>query len=80
MHLIRMKIQYNLGFVPATLRTTYIDLTFARNISVDLMPYESYFSYHQPIVNKTILALNKYGTVNYSFKTHYCLDKIAVNR
>lgn len=55
-----MKTQLNLDFVPTrspTLGNTYINLTFARNISVDLMPYVSSFSYHRLIVNKTILSL-----------------------
>ena len=49
-----MKSKFNLdciSFASTTLGNTCIDLTFTRNISVQTLPYVSYFSYHRPALN-----------------------------
>ena len=40
-----------------TLGNTCIDLTFTSNISVQALPYVSYFSYHRPVLNRFMLTL-----------------------
>ncbi|UYV74027.1 hypothetical protein LAZ67_11001874 [Cordylochernes scorpioides] len=52
-----MKNTYNLDCVSnvsksTTLKGTTIDLTFARHITAETLPFISYFSYHRPILNK----------------------------
>lgn len=52
-----MKDTYNLDCVSdvsksTTLKGTTIDLTFTRNITIETLPFISYFSYHRPILNK----------------------------
>ncbi|UYV77690.1 hypothetical protein LAZ67_15001947 [Cordylochernes scorpioides] len=52
-----MKNAYNLDCVSnvsksTTLKGTTIDLTFARHITAETLPFISYFSYHRPILNK----------------------------
>ena len=52
-----MKYTYNLDCVSnvsksTTLKGTTIDLTFARHITAETLPFISYFSYHRPILNK----------------------------
>jgi len=49
-----MKSKFNLGCISSAstiLGNTCIDLTFTRNISVQTLPYVSYFSYHRPALN-----------------------------
>jgi hypothetical protein len=54
-----LKEELNLDYIPTpsptTLGHTTIDLTFARNISIDTMPFVSYFSYHRPIIHKVAI-------------------------
>jgi hypothetical protein len=54
-----LKEELNLDYIPTssptTLGNTTIDLTFARNISTDTMPFVSYFSYHRPIIRKVAI-------------------------
>ena len=53
-----MKFKFNLdsiSFASTTLGNTCIDLTFTRNISVQTLPYVSYFSYHRPVLNRFML-------------------------
>ncbi|UYV74540.1 hypothetical protein LAZ67_12000078 [Cordylochernes scorpioides] len=52
-----MKNTYNLDCISnvsksTTLKGTIIDLTFARHITAETLPFISYFSYHRPILNK----------------------------
>jgi hypothetical protein len=54
-----LKKELNLDYIPTSsptmLGNTTIDLTFARNISIDTMPFVSYFSYHRPIIHKVAI-------------------------
>jgi hypothetical protein len=53
-----MKREFRLEYVPTTpttLGNTTTDLTFVRNINVFIMPFVSYFSYHRPLLNKTVI-------------------------
>ncbi|GFU96992.1 uncharacterized protein TNCV_3788181 [Trichonephila clavipes] len=50
--------EFGLNYVqtsPTTLGNTTIDCTFTRNITVDIMPYVSYFTYHRPMLNKIVV-------------------------
>lgn len=52
-----MKDTFNLECVSdvsksTTLKGTTIDLTFARHITMETLPFISYFSYHRPILNR----------------------------
>jgi hypothetical protein len=52
-----MKSKFNLGCISSastTLSNTYLDLTFTRNISVQTLLHVSYFSYHRPILNRSM--------------------------
>ena len=54
-----MKSTFNLYCISSastTLGNTCIDLTFTRNISVQTLPYVSYFSYHRPVLNRLLLS------------------------
>jgi hypothetical protein len=54
-----VKSKFNLDCIRSastTLGNTYIDLTFTRNISVETLPYVSYFSYHRPVLNRLMLS------------------------
>jgi len=54
-----IKIKFNLhstSYASTTLGNTCIDLTFTRNISVQTLPYVSYFSYHRPVLNRLMLS------------------------
>jgi len=54
-----MKYRFNLDCISsasATLCNTCIDLTFTRNISIQTLPYVSYFSCHRPALNKLMLS------------------------
>jgi hypothetical protein len=54
-----MKSKFNLDCISSastTLGNTCIDLTFTRNISVQTLPYVSYFSYHRPVLYKLMLS------------------------
>jgi hypothetical protein len=53
-----LKSKFNFDCISSaftTLGNTYIDLTFTRNISVQTLPYVSYFSYHRPVLNSLML-------------------------
>jgi hypothetical protein len=54
-----LKEKLNLDYIhtssPTTLGNIAIDLTFARNISIDTMPFVKYFSYNRPIIHKVAL-------------------------
>ncbi|GBN59642.1 hypothetical protein AVEN_9059-1 [Araneus ventricosus] len=39
---------------PSTLGNSYIDSTFTRNISPELLNYVSHFSYHRPILHRIV--------------------------
>lgn len=52
-----MKEMFNLDCVSnvsksTTLKGTTLDLTFARHITLETLPFVSYFSYHRPILNR----------------------------
>ncbi|GBN23848.1 hypothetical protein AVEN_83938-1 [Araneus ventricosus] len=53
-----MKKHFDLNMVPAnypsTLGNSYIDSTFTRNISPELLNYACYFSYHRPILHRIV--------------------------
>ncbi|GBM92146.1 hypothetical protein AVEN_162750-1 [Araneus ventricosus] len=53
-----MKKHFDLNMVPtnypSTLGNSYIDSTFARNISPGLLNYVCYFSYHRPILHRIV--------------------------
>jgi hypothetical protein len=54
-----MKSKSNLdciSSVSTTLGNTCKDLTLTRNISVQTLPYVSYFSYHRPVLNRLMLS------------------------
>jgi len=54
-----MKSKFNLDCISSastTLGNKCIDLTFTRNISVQTLPYVSYFSYHRPVLNRLMLS------------------------
>lgn len=55
-----MQYEFNLNYnplLPTTLGNTCRDLIFVRNINVGIVPYVSYFCYHGPLINKSILHL-----------------------
>jgi hypothetical protein len=57
-----MKPRLNLecrSSAPTTLGNTWIHLTFTRNVSVQTLPYVSYFSNHRPVLNKLMLNNNE---------------------
>ena len=54
-----MKSKFNLDYIifaSTTLGDTCIDLTFTRNISVQTLPYVSYFSCRRPVLNRLMLS------------------------
>jgi len=54
-----MKSRFNLDCISSastTLGNTCIDLTFTRNISVQTLPYVSYFSYHRSVLSRLMLS------------------------
>jgi hypothetical protein len=54
-----MKSKFNLDCISSastTLCNTCIDLTFAKNISVQTIPYVSYLSYHRPVFSRLMLS------------------------
>jgi hypothetical protein len=54
-----MKSKFNLDCISSaytSLGNTCIDLTFTRNISVQALPFVSYFSYHRPVINRLMLS------------------------
>ena len=54
-----MKSKFNLDCISSAytgLGNTCIDQTFTRNISVQALPYVSYFSYHRPVLNRLMLS------------------------
>jgi len=54
-----MKSKFNLDCISSastTLGNMCVDLTFTRNISVQTLPYVSYFSYHRPVLNRLVLS------------------------
>jgi hypothetical protein len=56
-----MKSRFNLdcrSSASTTLGNTCIDLTFTGNVSVQTLPYVSYFSYHRPVLNRLMLNNN----------------------
>ena len=42
-----------------SLGNTFIDQTFTRNISVQALPYVSYFSYHRSVLNRLMLSIEQ---------------------
>ncbi|GBN78516.1 hypothetical protein AVEN_15986-1 [Araneus ventricosus] len=64
-----MKKHFDLNMVPtnfpSTLGNSYIDSTFARNISPELLNYACYFSYHRPILHRIVT----YPRTTEEFKT-----------
>jgi hypothetical protein len=57
-----MKYRFNLdcrSSASATPGNTCIDLTFTRNVSVQTLPYVSYFSYHRRVLNRLVLNNNE---------------------
>jgi hypothetical protein len=57
-----MKSRFNLDCMSSTSTTlgnTCVDLTFTRNVSVQTLPYVSYFSYHRPVLNRLMLNNNE---------------------
>ena len=51
-----MKSKFNLDCISSastTVANMCIDLTFTRNISIQTLPYVSYFSYHRPVLNRS---------------------------
>jgi hypothetical protein len=50
-----MKSRFNLD-CRSSVSTT---LTFTRNVSVQTLPYVSYFTYHQPVLNRLMLNNNE---------------------
>jgi hypothetical protein len=48
-----MKSRFSLDCRSST--STTLDLTFTRNVSVQTLPYVSYFMYHRPVLNRLIL-------------------------
>jgi hypothetical protein len=56
-----MKSRFNLdcrSSASTTLGKTCIHLTFTRKVSVQTLPYVSYFSYHRPVLNRLMLNNN----------------------
>jgi hypothetical protein len=56
------KYRFNLdcrSSTSTTLGNTCIDLTFTRNVSVETLPYVSYFSYHRPVLNRLMFNNNE---------------------
>jgi endonuclease/exonuclease/phosphatase family metal-dependent hydrolase len=54
-----MKSKFNLDYISSAstaLGNTCVDLTFTRNISVQTLPYVSYFSYYRPVLNRLMLS------------------------
>jgi hypothetical protein len=54
-----MKSKFNLDYISSASTTpgnTCVDLTFTRNISVQTLPYVSYFSYPRPVLNRLMLS------------------------
>jgi len=54
-----MKSIFNLDYISSastTLGNTCIDLTFTSNISLQTLPYVSYFSYQRPVLNRLMLS------------------------
>ena len=59
-----MKSIFNLDCISSAstaVGNTCIDLTFTRNISVQTLPYVSYFSYHRPVLNSISSASTTLG-------------------
>jgi hypothetical protein len=54
-----MKSRFNLDCISSastTLGNTCTDLTFTTNISIQTLPYVSYFSYHGPVLHRLMLS------------------------
>jgi len=54
-----IKSEFNLDRISSastTLGNACIHLTFTRNISVQILPHVSYFSYHRPVLNRLMLS------------------------
>jgi hypothetical protein len=54
-----MESKFNLDCISSgstALGNMCIDLTSTRNISIQTLPYVSYFSYHRPVLNRLILG------------------------
>jgi hypothetical protein len=54
-----MKSIFNLDCISSastTLGNTCTDLTFTRNISIQILPYISYFSYHRLVLNRLMIS------------------------
>lgn len=51
-----MDEDYGMAYIPpphpTTIGNTTIDLTFARDLTIEVMPYVAYFSYHRPLFNR----------------------------